>query len=138
MVWLARARPKGSLSNMAGGQPGQVQDFLSMMSQQGSMGGYPPAQNQAPQMQYPQQGQANAPVPPPQPLQMVPDQQSQQALPMTQAPQDPQTLDNGNTPAIPQQQGNKPISLSQFRQPQGIQVAPNPTASIVQRYPQQR
>ena len=126
---------------MSGGQPGQqtgqLQDFLSMMGQQGPMGGYPPAQNQAPQMQYPQQGQANAPVPP-QPLQMVPDQQSQQAMPMAQAPQDPQALDNGSTPAIPQQQGNKPISLSQFRQPQGIQVAPNPTASIVQRYPQQR
>jgi hypothetical protein len=36
-----------------------------------------------------------------------------------------------------QQQGNKPIGLSQFRPQQGLQIAGNPTSQVVQR-PQQR
>lgn len=37
----------------------------------------------------------------------------------------------------PQPQGNKPMSLSQYRPQQGLQIQGNPTASFVQR-PQQR
>ena len=126
---------------MAGGQPGQAQNLLNILGQQNSTGGFNTqsgynnyaAPNQPSQMQYPQQGQPNAPFP-----QIVPDQQGQQNMAPMQAPQDPQQVDGGNTPPIPQQQGNKPISMSQFRQPQGLQIGPNPNATLMQSYPQQR
>jgi hypothetical protein len=37
----------------------------------------------------------------------------------------------------PLQQGNKPLGMSQFQQPQGLQIQGNPTSQVVQR-PQQR
>ena len=37
----------------------------------------------------------------------------------------------------PFQQGNKPLGLAQFQQPQGLQIQGNPTSQVVQR-PQQR
>ena len=37
----------------------------------------------------------------------------------------------------PLQQGNKPLGLAQFQQPQGLQIQGNPTSQVVQR-PQQR
>lgn len=37
----------------------------------------------------------------------------------------------------PLQQGNKPLGLGQFQQPQGLQIQGNPTSQVVQR-PQQR
>jgi len=33
----------------------------------------------------------------------------------------------------PTQQGNKPLGLAQFQQPQGLQIQGNPTAQVVQR-----
>ena len=42
-----------------------------------------------------------------------------------------------NQMQTPLQQGNKPLSLSQFRPQQGLQIQGNPTSQIVQR-PQQR
>ena len=44
---------------------------------------------------------------------------------------------SGMTSGLPQQQGNKPLSFSQFQQPQGLQIQGNPTSQVVQR-PQQR
>ena len=44
---------------------------------------------------------------------------------------------SGMTSGLPQQQGNKPLGISQFQQPQGLQIQGNPTAQVVQR-PQQR
>lgn len=46
----------------------------------------------------------------------------------------------GGAPApmqSPLQQGNKPLNIAQFQQPQGLQIQGNPTAQVVQR-PQQR
>lgn len=46
----------------------------------------------------------------------------------------------GGQPApmqTPLQQGNKPLGISQFQQPQGLQIQGNPTSQVVQR-PQQR
>lgn len=43
----------------------------------------------------------------------------------------------GMNSGLPQVQGNKPLGLAQFQQPQGLQIAGNPTSQIVQR-PQQR
>lgn len=43
----------------------------------------------------------------------------------------------GMNSGLPQAQGNKPLGLAQFQQPQGLQIAGNPTSQIVQR-PQQR
>ena len=42
-----------------------------------------------------------------------------------------------NQMQTPLQQGNKPINMSQFQPPQGLQIQGNPTSQIVQR-PQQR
>lgn len=44
---------------------------------------------------------------------------------------------SGMTSGLPQQQGNKPLGLGQFQQPQGLQIQGNPTSQVVQR-PQQR
>lgn len=46
-------------------------------------------------------------------------------------------VDIPQNPLQPSQQGNKPLGLAQFQQPQGLQIAGNPTSQIVQR-PQQR
>ena len=46
----------------------------------------------------------------------------------------------GGAPApmqSPLQQGNKPLNIAQFQQPQGLQIQGNPTSQVVQR-PQQR
>jgi hypothetical protein len=46
----------------------------------------------------------------------------------------------GGAPApmqTPLQQGNKPLGIAQFQQPQGLQIQGNPTSQVVQR-PQQR
>ena len=44
---------------------------------------------------------------------------------------------SGMTSGLPPAQGNKPLSFSQFQQPQGLQIQGNPTSQVVQR-PQQR
>ena len=44
---------------------------------------------------------------------------------------------SGMTSGLPQVQGNKPLGLAQFQQPQGLQIQGNPTSQVVQR-PQQR
>jgi len=44
---------------------------------------------------------------------------------------------SGMTSGLPQAQGNKPLGLAQFQQPQGLQIQGNPTSQVVQR-PQQR
>ena len=44
---------------------------------------------------------------------------------------------SGVTSGLPQAQGNKPLSFSQFQQPQGLQIQGNPSSQVVQR-PQQR
>lgn len=44
---------------------------------------------------------------------------------------------SGMASGLPQQQGNKPLSFSQFQQPQGLQIQGNPSSQVVQR-PQQR
>ena len=44
---------------------------------------------------------------------------------------------SGMTSGLPQQQGNKPLGLAQFQQPQGLQIQGNPSSQVVQR-PQQR
>ena len=52
-----------------------------------------------------------------------------------------QPVNQPQTPLQPQaqplQQGNKPLGLGQFQQPQGLQIQGNPTSQVVQR-PQQR
>ena len=44
---------------------------------------------------------------------------------------------SGMAAGLPQAQGNKPLGLAQFQQPQGLQIQGNPTSQVVQR-PQQR
>lgn len=44
---------------------------------------------------------------------------------------------SGMASGLPQQQGNKPLGIAQFQQPQGLQIQGNPTSQVVQR-PQQR
>jgi hypothetical protein len=44
---------------------------------------------------------------------------------------------SGMTSGLPQAQGNKPLGMAQFQQPQGLQIEGNPTSQVVQR-PQQR
>jgi hypothetical protein len=44
---------------------------------------------------------------------------------------------SGMTSGLPQAQGNKPLGLGQFQQPQGLQIQGNPTSQVVGR-PQQR
>ena len=44
---------------------------------------------------------------------------------------------SGMTSGLPQAQGNKPLGLAQFQQPQGLQIQGNPSSQVVQR-PQQR
>lgn len=44
---------------------------------------------------------------------------------------------SGMASGLPSQQGNKPLGIAQFQQPQGLQIQGNPTSQVVQR-PQQR
>ena len=44
---------------------------------------------------------------------------------------------SGMASGLPQAQGNKPLGMAQFQQPQGLQIQGNPTSQVVQR-PQQR
>jgi hypothetical protein len=133
-----------------GGQGAQLQQLLQQ--QQGSMGGATPPMDlnsyASPNpgfMQYQGQGQPNQPP------------ALSNALPATQAMAGPDGGGDyasanlgfdgsgsdggiGGQPApmqTPLQQGNKPLGLAQFQQPQGLQIAGNPTSQVVQR-PQQR
>lgn len=102
-------------------------------------------------MQYPQQGQPNQPMSfgllgntPPVQGYDVPDATGRD--PSNNMGFDGSGSDSGvagrpvdipQNPLQPSQQGNKPLGLAQFQQPQGLQIAGNPTSQIVQR-PQQR
>ena len=143
---------------MAGGGAGNTQQLAQnlgqMLNQQNNMG----ATNAPPTnynfMQYPQQGQQNQPQP-----------QNASVSPMTAQPPNAPLIGGpdvtGNSPASNmgfdgsgsdagvggqpvnqmqspvQWQGNKPPSMSNFQQPQGLQIQGNPTSQVVQK-PQQR
>lgn len=140
---------------MAGGGQnlGQVLNQQNPMGQFNTQSGYnnfaSPNQNF---MQYPQQGQPNQPNPPvlsnqPPPVANEGGPDSGASYPSMNTGFDNSGNDNGiggqpvNQMQSPfqnmPQQGNKPMSLNQYRAPQGLQIQGNPTASFVQR-PQQR
>lgn len=141
---------------MAGGG----QNIGQMLNQQNPMGSFntqsgynnfaSPNQNF---MQYPQQGQPNQPVQPQQDFMPVLATQIPPVVneggpnaggdyPSTNMGFDNSGSDSGvggqpvTQQQTPLQQGNKPISLSQFRPQQGLQIQGNPTASFVQNPPQ--
>ena len=136
-------------SQGAGGlQSGQLQQLLQQyQGQQMNPGNYAaPNQNF---MQYPQQGQPNQPQSGanPQPPTIGATSQNQNFMSGPDATGnmsgggmgfDGSGSDGGigGAPApmqSPLQQGNKPLGLAQFQQPQGLQIQGNPTAQVVQR-----
>ena len=145
---------------MAGGSQGANPSYtaqLQQILQQNTGGSMSPSSYASPNqnfMQYPQQGQLN------QPPQLASTQYN--GGPDSGADYAPANMgfDNsgsdggvGGQPApmqtplgsppsgmasgLPQQQGNKPLGIAQFQQPQGLQIQGNPTSQVVQR-PQQR
>jgi hypothetical protein len=101
--------------------------------------------NQQGFMQYQGQGQPNQPPP----FGATPQNQNFMSGPDATGnmPNGNMGFDNsgsdggiGGQPApmqTPLQQGNKPLGIAQFQQPQGLQIQGNPTSQVVQR-PQQR
>lgn len=129
-----------------GGQFGGAATYGRSFADGGSVGMNSYASPNQGFMQYPQQGQPN-----------LPPQTQSSVLPSTAFMGGPDSgadyapanmgFDGsgsdggvGGQPApmaTPLAQGNKPLGLAQFQQPQGLQIAGNPTSQIVQR-PQQR
>ena len=140
-------------SQGAGGlQAGQLQQLLQQYQGQPMNPGNYASPNQN-FMQYPQQGQPNQPQPganiQPPTIGATPQNQNFMTGPDATGdmPGGNEGFDKsgsdggvGGAPApmqAPFQQGNKPLSFSQFQQPQGLQIQGNPTSQVVQR-PQQR
>ena len=137
----------GGSQGAGGSQAGQLQQLLQQYQGQPMNPGNYASPNQN-FMQYPQQGQPNPPI-------------AQTSSPMT--PQPPPTAAiggpdiTGNYPSSNmgfdgsgsdagvgghpvnqmqspvQWQGTKPPSMANFQQPQGLQIAGNPTSQVVQR-----
>lgn len=143
----------GGSQGAGGSQAGQLQQVLQQYQNQPMSPSTYASPNQN-FMQYPQQGQPNQP---PQlastqfnggpdsgadyaPANMGFDNSGSdggvggQPAPMQTPLGSPPS---GMTSGLPQQQGNKPLGLGQFQQPQGLQIQGNPTSQVVQR-PQQR
>jgi len=102
--------------------------------------------NQPGFMQYQGQGQPNQPqsplgmTPPMAPTTGGPDSGAGYAPVNTGFDGSGSDAGVGGQPApmqSPLQQGNKPLGIAQFQQPQGLQIHGNPTSQVVQR-PQQR
>jgi hypothetical protein len=102
--------------------------------------------NQPGFMQYQGQGQPNQPqsplgmTPPMAPTTGGPDSGAGYAPVNTGFDGSGSDAGVGGQPApmqSPLQQGNKPLGIAQFQQPQGLQIQGNPTSQVVQR-PQQR
>lgn len=144
----------GGSQGVGGSQAAQLQQYL----QQNPVGGFNPSMNQSNYaspnqnfMAYPQQGQPNQPnelpaaltsQPPPVQSQPSPDMNGSYAPANMgydgsggDAGVGGQPVNQMQTPV--QWQGNKPPSMSNFTQPQGLQIQGNPTSQTVQR-PQQR
>lgn len=140
---------------MAGGSQGANPSYTAQMQQllqQNAGGSMSPSTYASPNqnfMQYPQQGQPNQPNPQPPPFGATPQNENFMQGPDVTGnlPGGGMGFDNsgsdggvGGQPApmqSPLQQGNKPLNISQFQQPQGLQIQGNPTSQVVQR-PQQR
>ena len=142
----------------------QAQQVLGSAAGQQPVSNYASPNNQG-FMQYPQQGQPNQPGPsappapgnpqgvtpgtPPPTIGATPQNQNFMTGPDATGnmPGGNEGFDGsgsdggvGGAPApmqTPLQQGNKPLGLAQFQQPQGLQIQGNPTSQVVQR-PQQR
>jgi len=135
---------------MAGGGQGAAsaqagQQLSQLLSQQNAPAGaaFPPQDFMA----YQGQGQPNQPTaltqqPPPVQQQPSPDMNGSYAPTDTGFDGSGSDAGVGGQPVTQMQtpvqwQGNKPPSMSQFTQPQGLQIQGNPTSQTVQR-PQQR
>lgn len=140
----------GGIQGVGGSQAAQLQQLM----QQNPMGGFStsmsnyasPNQNF---MQYPQQGQQNQPATPTPALSSNLGTTQYNGGPDVGGDYAPANMgfDNsgsdggvGGQPTqmqTPLQQGNKPLNMSQFQQPQGLQIQGNPTSQVVGK-PQQR
>lgn len=130
---------------MAGGGQGAAsaqagQQLSQLLSQQNAPVGtaFPPQDF----MTYQGQGQPNQPqsplgmTPPMAPTNGGPDSGAGYAPVNTGFDGSGSDAGIGGQPApmqSPLQQGNKPLGIAQFQQPQGLQIQGNPTAQVVQR-----
>ena len=134
----------GGSQGAGGSQAGQLQQLLQQYQGQPMNPGNYASPNQN-FMQYPQQGQPNQPPPfgaTPQNQNFMQGPDVTGNMPGGGMGFDGSGSDGGSggQPApmqSPLQQGNKPLGLAQFQQPQGLQIQGNPTSQVVQR-PQQR
>jgi len=136
----------GGSQGVGGSQASQLAQALQQYQGQSMNPGNYASPNQN-FMQYPQQGQPNQPTaltqqPPPVQQQPSPDMNGSYAPTDTGFDGSGSDAGIGGQPVTQMQtpvqwQGNKPPSMSQFTQPQGLQIQGNPTSQTVQR-PQQR
>lgn len=135
----------GGSQGVGGSQAGQLQQLLQQYQGQPMNPGNYASPNQN-FMQYPQQGQPNQPQSPlgmsapSTPTNGGPDMGAGYAPANVGFDGSGSDAGIGGQPApmqSPIQQGNKPLGLAQFQQPQGLQIQGNPTSQVVQR-PQQR
>lgn len=131
----------GGSQGAGGSQAGQLQQLLQQYQGQPMNPGNYASPNQN-FMQYPQQGQPNQPqsplgmTPPAPPINGGPDSGAGYAPVNTGFDGSGSDAGIGGQPApmqSPLQQGNKPLGIAQFQQPQGLQIQGNPTAQVVQR-----
>lgn len=138
----------GGSQGVGGSQAGQLQQLLQQYQGQPMNPGNYASPNQN-FMQYPQQGQPNAQspapltdMPPPVQAQQSPDNGGSFAPANMGFDGSGSDAGVGGQPVNQMQspvqwQGTKPPNMSNFQQPQGLQIQGNPTSQVVQR-PQQR